>query len=432
MAKFIAPKGTYTIAEGLAQKLLLRWVPKWYGAFVRGRRDGLFHERLGRGFRPLETGRARLLSQLRQLAIYADAQGRLKSWLFAPQLKTHFDEIVENYSGKQAGTWHYALDDDGRVCDPSHDLYTHAFVIFAFSLYGRVTGDTRASTLAGKTCDAINTFFRQGVDRGFGETYDESGRLGDAPRRHESHMHLLEACLFAHEVWQDKKYLDMADEIVGLFFDYFYDSDKNMLSEYFTIGLSAAEDPRQHAVICEPGHYYEWIWLLKKHAARIGEPEKYDHTCLRMLEWANRHGWDEEYGGIYDELAVDGRVLVATKRLWPFTEALKANALMLDAVSDRDGTKAFMIKMTTLFRERYMQDRGFWTEWLNRDLTPAVDYMPATTPYHVYFGIMETLDILKRRGASKSWRSGLLRYLYTGQRTLSALSRKITGAFKTR
>jgi mannose-6-phosphate isomerase len=208
----------------------------------------------------------------------------------------------------------------------------------------------------------------------------------------------------------------LAGDIVGLFRDYFYRANENWLCEFFTDTL--APHPEQGALV-EPGHYCEWVWLLKKLARLSGDPARHDRECAALLRWANRHGWDETHGGIYDVLMPDGTVVRDTKRLWPFAEALKANALMLDAGFDKDALKHRMAAMIRVFREGYMQERGFWTEWLNRDLTPAVDYMPGTTPYHVYFGIMETRDALAGRGRTKSWRSAPVMMVYTVRRTLS-------------
>ena len=113
-------------------------------------------------------------------------------------------------------------------------------------------------------------------------------------------------------------------------------------------------------------------------------------------------------------------------------EALKAHALMIDTAQDRDAIKARMKDMVNVFRESYMQERGFWVEWLKRDLSPATDYMPGTTPYHVYFGIMETRAAIHARGDSVSLRSGVGVRLYTWRRGVSsgfrAVKRKLLRA----
>lgn len=356
--------------------------------------------------------------------MYAHAGQQPECTLFKPDLKRHLTAIMQGFKAGQAGAWVFALDDSGNVTDKTLDLYAHAFVIFGLSHYGRVTKDEDARRMAMETLDFIDKKFR--TQKGFVEAMDAEGKVVKTPRRHESHMHLLEACLFAYDTWKEPAFLKMADEIVALFFESFYEAGTNRLSEYFTDALEPSPDLEKGVILCEPGHYCEWIWLLKKYANAKASPAAYDSVCLKLLEWVNRHGWDNTHGGIYDELDAQGRVVSDTKRLWPFTEAIKANALMLDCIHDphREAAKKHMASMVTLFRDRYMQERGFWTESLNRNLTPATDYMPATSPYHVYFGIMETRDILKSRGSSKSWRAGPRRILYASVRFLSAMVRQ--------
>lgn len=415
---FKRTSGPASIVDDLAQRLLRRWVPKWYGAF-RGGTLPLFYERLGPNFKPILTERRRLLSQFRQLAMYSHAAMQPEIFLFDPELTPYFESIVRGYKAQGPGAWLFALDDSGRPADRTLDLYGHAFAMFALANYGRATGDNRARDLGVATAKFVNSQFRKDVSAGFTEALGIDGKPLDVLRRHESHMHFLEGCLFAYESWGDDIFKTLADEMVSLFFTHFF--APGYLSEFFTTDLKPAPDLQRNVVICEPGHYYEWIWLLKKHAAMHGEPARYDATCLQLLDWANTHGWDSEYGGIYDELEIDGTIVTDTKRLWPYTEALKANAMMLDVVADKAATKERIAEMTLLFRKAYMHERGFWTEWLNRDLSPVLDYMPATTPYHVYFGIMEARAALAARGPSKSLARGPLCFLYGLRRKLSAL-----------
>lgn len=426
-------RGTHTVVNHLSYRLLQRWVPKWHEAFFDPY-AGLFYERVNRNFKPLSVGYRRLLTQCRLLAVFSDALSRRPQLAYAglwpDTLDEVFEGIVTHFHVTETGGWRFSVDEDRNPLDNNYDLYGHAFVIFALSHYYRASQNDDARVLAAKTASFITNHFRAPGYKGFAEALDDSLRPLDRPRRHESHMHLLEACLFAADTWDDPVYARMADDIVDLFTRYFYNSDAQMLSEYFDADLNPQTD-KGH-IICEPGHYYEWIWLLKKHAARGGDAMAYDVLCLHLLDWANKHGWDQEFGGIYDELDPDGAVLVDTKRIWPFTEALKANVLMLDSVSDKIDLKENIARMVAVFNEQYMDERGFWTEWLTRDLQSATDYMPGTTPYHVYFGIMESAAVLNARGPSKSWSAGLWTAYYTVMRTISNAVRSVRYAIKAR
>lgn len=405
--------GTLTTVEHLSQRLLQRWIPKWYEAFYDPATGG-FHERLGHSFKPLPVGYRRLVTQCRQLAMYSHAC--LHNKAFRPPLHMAFDRLISVYLVPETGGWRYSADEDGRPVDNRYDLYAHGFVIFALSHYYRATGAGVAQELASNTRRFIERAFRMPGLPGYAEALDETLVPIPETRRQNPHMHLLEACLFAAETWDDPAWLLLAGDMVSLFRDYFFDREKSWLCEFFTDNL-APHPELGH--LAEPGHYCEWVWLLKKHARLTGDAARHDRDCAILLRWANKYGWDADHGGIYDVVAPDGTVVKDTKRLWPFAEALKANALMLDAGFDKHELKNRMNDMVRVFRDEYMEERGFWTEWLKRDLSPAVDYMPGTTPYHVYFGIMETLEALSGRGPTKSWRSAPGRLLYSARRALS-------------
>jgi mannose/cellobiose epimerase-like protein (N-acyl-D-glucosamine 2-epimerase family) len=273
----------------------------------------------------------------------------------------------------------------------------------------------------------VDTKFRFEEYPGFYEALDMRGQPISRMRRQNPHMHLLEACLFAYETWQDDAYIKMADEMVLLFQDHFFDSKNNVVIEFFSDNLFPHVEKGNYI---EPGHAFEWVWLLKKHAELAGNPTLHDKICQRLLDKANADGWDKEYDGIYDTVSADGRVIADTKRIWPFCEALKANVLMLTLAPDRQAIKDRVAAMVDVFENKYMQERGFWTEWLNRDLTPAADYMPGTTPYHVYFGITETLDVLEKRGAMISFGGKFEDVSYRLRRALSRAVRNVRLALK--
>ncbi len=413
--------GIHSTVRSLETRLQVRWAPKWHEAF-RDPRGG-FYERLGKGFKPVLTGQRRLVAQCRQLSIYAHASLNDNKG-FKPDLKKQFEFIMDRYYDNATGLWHFALDDDGQVVDKTCDLYALAFVIFACSHYYRATGDERAEETAGNVLRLIDARFAMPL--GLAEALGPDSKPLPRVRRQNPHMHLLEACLFAQETWGGRNFEAMADEMVSLFQSVFFDSRRGTLTEFFTDDLKPHPEMGDHL---EPGHYFEWVWLLKKHGAMKGAANLHDPFCLQLLVWANEHGWDEQYGGIYDIVSSSGYVISGTKRIWPFCEALKANALMLEAAPNRQDIKDRVTKMVGVFESKYMQERGFWTESLNRDLTPAADFMPATTPYHVYFGITETWDVMQKRGAGKSLGSALQISLYRARRSLSSAVKTLRTAF---
>lgn len=420
----IMGNGIHSTIDPLKARLVKRWGPKWHEAF-RDPSLGGYYERLNRNFKPLLTGQRRLVSQCRQLSIYSHLAFSQSSCDYN-SIREAFEFIAARYHDAQSGHWWFSIDDFGVVKDRYTDLYALSFVIFSFSHYYRATGDNRARNLASEALKFIQTQFRMDGLSGYAESIGVDGRPLQKLRRQNPHMHLLEACLFAHEVWGGDEYAAMADELVTLFYDYFFDKENAVVREFFNDDLSnhAGEGNK-----IEPGHAFEWVWLLKKHEA-IRKDANHDEATLALLNAANKYGWDETYGGIYDTISPTGAVIADTKRIWPFCEALKANVLMLESGPDRQGLKDRTRDMVNVFKDKYMDERGFWTEWLTRDLTAVTDYMPATTPYHVYFGIMETSSALDARGGGKSIASAVNYTLYALRRNISLSLKKIKSALR--
>ena len=68
----------------------------------------------------------------------------------------------------------------------------------------------------------------------------------------------------------------------------FFQRDSGVLLEHFDRRWAPNDDATER--ICEPGHQYEWSWLLRTYAACVG---KADEPVARALKvFADRHGYD--------------------------------------------------------------------------------------------------------------------------------------------
>jgi mannose-6-phosphate isomerase len=96
------------------------------------------------------------------------------------------------------------------------------------------------------------------------------------------------------------------------------------------------------AFTVEPGHHFEWAWLLGELRALGGT----DHRALaaRLWAFARQHGIDPARGVAIDAIDSTGRVLAPTARLWPQTERLKAALAVAEdeAVAAFDGLQRFL------------------------------------------------------------------------------------------
>ena len=85
------------------------------------------------------------------------------------------------------------------------------------------------------------------------------------PRRQNPHMHLLEALLALHAATGEKNWLRRAGALVDLFKRRFSDPQTGALIEFFAEDWSPR--PGDEGRLREPGHQFEWVWLLYEYIA---------------------------------------------------------------------------------------------------------------------------------------------------------------------
>ena len=134
-------------------------------------------------------------------------------------------------------------------------------------------------------------------------------------------MHLFEAMLAWFEATGREMFLARAAELYGMMAARFFQHGTGILAEYFDGGWNPREGI--HGRICEPGHHFEWSWLLRRYAKLSGRGDS--PIAEKLKAFGDRHGFDAE-GFVVDELLDDGRVHKPSRRSWPHTEAIKAEA----------------------------------------------------------------------------------------------------------
>ncbi|MDE1173277.1 MAG: AGE family epimerase/isomerase [Parvibaculaceae bacterium] len=135
----------------------------------------------------------------------------------------------------------------------------------------------------------------------------------------------------------------------------------------------------------EPGHHFEWVWLLHEFERLTGEDQ--GQVIASLMDFGLK-GVDAE-GLAIDEMDAGGHWLVRSRKLWAQTEMLKA----LIVLAER-GAKASEWRIPALVDaifERFMVpgEAPLWFEAIAEDGQPLRTRMPATTLYHLMLGFME-------------------------------------------
>jgi len=258
----------------------------------------------------------------------------------------------------QNGGWGHTFNADGQVQDARRDLYDHAFVALAGCELA-VLGDTRGEQLAEEAFSTIDRVF---TDERHGGWHDPETAPG--LKRANPHMHLLEASLAHYEVFHDAASLARIDTIGTLFERHMFDPASGAMVEEFNADWS-----RQSADRIEPGHCYEWAFLL-------GEAERL--TGRDTLSWRRRLIDYAERSGVISGLVVDQSGETRPSfRLWPQLERLRALSHM-----HRPGVVLPVVFDHIINAYLRPGPAHGWIDRLDADLGPAATHVPASMIYH--------------------------------------------------
>jgi len=335
---------------------------------------GGFHNRLADDLTPIDDPDKRLLVQTRQLFAFSIGM-RLGAGPFAEEAAAHgYAFLTRHLHDTTHGGWFLTAAPDGQPLDRRKDLYAHAFAIFALSHYFRASGDAEALVLARETLALLQTHLADSEAGGFLEGADEAWHPVRGARRQNPHMHLLEAMLALAEADPESDALEQARALVGLLQGRFVNGGSGRLCELYDAQLEPLRGAEQRV---EPGHHYEWVWLLQRWSALTGEPAA--TTQRALLDYADAHGF--AHGGVVDELDAQGRVRAPGMRLWPQTERLKAVAL-------GDSTQELETSLGYCFLH-YARPDGAWHEQRDENGRVTSRTLNATSVYHVTMALLE-------------------------------------------
>lgn len=352
-----------------------------------------FRERLDAQGAPIDVPH-RSMVQARQIYVYAHAHqlgwfddgGRLAE-IAAASLLRDFGQA----SGGEA-SFAFSIDGRGGVASPVRDAYAHAFVLFALAWLYRVNGDARLL----RWVDETNAFIKAHlVDARHGGVFDAHPVVA-RDKRQNPLMHLLEAYLALERAAPGRGYLDDAGALVRLFKARLFSDRDGVLLEYFADDWTPHPEPAK-ARVFEPGHHFEWVWLLREYEQLAGED--LGDWSRRLYDVARAHGIGAD-GLVYDELDVDRSVRKRSYRVWPHTEAIKAAmARWHDGDADaRPFADAMAGALLTHFLDRPFA--GGWTDQLDATRAPTVDYVPASSLYHLFFAAAEATPALTSTDAA--------------------------------
>ncbi|MEN3793505.1 AGE family epimerase/isomerase [Fulvimarina sp. MAC3] len=321
----------------------------------------------------LATGRADLLDAALRIHGFASA---------------HLKTVEGGYRSAVSADGQPLADPVSRTCRS----YDQSFALMALVTLRRAS----PTMIPANAADALWDFVeRRLIETETGALFDDDrGDEGSSIRSHNPHMHMFEALLQAFEMTGEDCWLERADRFVALAQRFFVDAGTGAVREFAGRDLGPLPGPQGRR--CEPGHQFEWAWLLRRYAALGGQADVLS-MARRLQSFAETHGvrsGGPMHGALYDALDDDGTIVEATHLLWPQTEAGKLYAALLVDDVENAGSNAAALKAkraADLVFARYFAPDGA-IRWVNRlDGEGRVVWNEALTRllYHVALFVTE-------------------------------------------
>jgi cellobiose epimerase len=202
------------------------------------------------------------------------------------------------------------------------EAYGNSFAIYALAAYYQASGDTDALDLAKKTFRWLEKHSHDPVNKGYFQHMDNNGTPMKRPansksnsdlgyKDYNSSIHLLESFTELYNVWPDGLLRERLEEMLYLVRDKI-SAPKGYLGLFWNADWTPVShrDSSESFIIRNSyidhvsfGHDVETAYLMLEASHILGL--KHDTLTLikarRMVDHALDNGWDNTFGGFYDE-----------------------------------------------------------------------------------------------------------------------------------
>ncbi|WP_082733793.1 AGE family epimerase/isomerase [Polycladidibacter hongkongensis] len=367
------------LQEWLLQGALPLW---WHEGAIRGR--GGYAETMALNGKACHVP---LRSRVNPRMVYVFCEGNRLGWQdgwseAALHGMAHYDSVFK----LDAGYYGALIDVDGKLIDESFDLYNQAFALLAKASIAERLPEKKEEALgeARALFDYICKNYK----------HPEIGFYSDNPAKvplcSNPHMHMFEACQALELVDADGPWSACADEIVQLCMSRFMRADNGALREFFELDWQAQAGDKGREV--EPGHLFEWAWLLCNWAERHGD-EAAVSAARKLYAVALEKGVcpqrDVVVMGIWDDLSPRDPLA----RLWGQTEWIKSTLSMIrhaETAQERATYEQVLPRAVAALR-KYLDaaPKGLWLDKMLEDGSFVEEPSPASSLYHIVSAIAE-------------------------------------------
>lgn len=356
-------------------------LPLWTSAGYDAKLD-LFHERLSFTGRPLDKLPRRLMVQCRQIYVvsHATVTGLMDGRAL---LETVFCHVLHRFRKSEIKyKWIFSINPDGTIHDQKSDSYSLAFLLFALAWLYRVNADQFYLDLA----DEVIVLLDSHMATELGGVTDGVPRP-DGYLRQNPNMHLIEAYIALYESTGIAKYLDCAKSLYKLFCNHIFQRDHAAIPEMHDNRWLLNDNVNAWY---EPGHHFEWVWLLRRLARASGINVTGEVRAL--LSRAMREGIDDRNLSI-ERVGIHRGERTVSRRSWGTCEYIKACASEAEAnPSEQEAWAGRAARALRSLRKTFLNTsvEGLWIDRVDEYGTPLSSDVPASSLYHLMLAMMES------------------------------------------
>jgi len=266
------------------------------------------------------------------------------------------------------GLYGVLMSPDGALLDDTPHPYEQAFAMLALASAQMALGRHLEPEAVG-----VREALREQLGRADGGFHEPGA---DEPLGANPHMHLFEAAQTWAAVGADSGWTTMSKAIAALALTRMIDGPTGALCELF----DADWNPLAEADV-EPGHQFEWGWLLLQFGAR--------DEALRLIDLAEKRGVDQKRGVAFNSLGADLQRRDLTARLWPQTERLKAGVAA--ALVTREERYWMLAANAGRGLQKYLvtDTPGLWLDRMSADGSLVDEAAPASSFYHIVGAVLD-------------------------------------------
>ncbi|NVN25527.1 AGE family epimerase/isomerase, partial [Asaia siamensis] len=353
-------------------------LPLWSQAGFDDKR-GLYHERLDWASRPVTMQALRLMVQARQISTFCRAalDGVHEAGAQALSCLDTVQRLYHRADGQPG--WVFSIASTNRPAQTKRDLYAHAFILFAYGWAIRYANRPEDRAMARIIAEEIDLIFAA-PNGGYVDAVPDEGVL----RSQNPHMHLLEAYLVVFEATGDSFYLERAKALVELARTRLIDPRSGLLLEFFGPDWHPLKSFGENQV--QPGHLFEWSWLLRDYSrlaeCKGDEADSLARSSGKLFEAGFASGCDHARCVVLDSITDTHVVLERSARIWAQTELLRL--LHTGEQTPENAAKATLFAASFLELFAPLSLSGGWIDHIDGAGDRLVEYMPASSLYHIY------------------------------------------------